>query len=302
MTDQASEPNRSIPSRKWYALAGAILIVTFSVYVMAVVSQHRSSWAFINAWPRFIVPDEQGAVVTIDKPGEYVIYYENRGTLDGRSFDTPRRQIWTTAASPAMTCAVTRLPENTAHESGEALDSGGDSGGEVIDVHLRGDVGPVEGESPPDTELLIAYKSEQRVGYGVWGFVADQPGEYRIQTAYVEAVYLTVEDIAVPEELTREAQAQMTFAQAQAYSQNRRDMEERLELAAMEPIEVLVAVGQDPTQGGYFNFIGLKGAAAVAAVGFTAASIIALVVLMLRTGQVTERGTLEEASRGLYKR
>ena len=194
---------------------------------------------------------DEGFVVTIDEPGTQNIFYENRGTLGDQLFDTPRRQVWTTFETPSMTCTVTRVDT-----------------GEAVEVRMPGKEDEPE-KSRTSKDLVYTYNFMGRQGHGAWVFDADKPGDYRITLAYKDAIAKPAEDFQIPPELTREDKKQMTQAAGDAYEAERRDLIEQAALASLEPIDVLFAVGPDPTRGGYFNVIGLKGAATILAFGFT---------------------------------
>lgn len=289
MTDQADssnppDPQRPIPSRGWYVLSAAILLVSVGVFVGVLISKTTAVRERIEAMPRFVGPSPGGSVVELTEPGQYIVYHENLGDYEGKTYDTPRRQVWPTIASPAMTCTIVDL----------ASDS-------LVEVRLPGIDNPVKDKREVNTDLIPAYNTAGRQGHGVWVFNIDQPGKYRIELAYVPDVALSMEEVVVPAELTRDMQKTMTSEQGKQYEQDRRTALEKRELARLEPVDVLFAVGQDPTRGSFFNVIGLKGAATVLAFGFTASVIIGLVTLMLRGGHVTPRGELDAAQRGMFR-
>ncbi|MEM9019618.1 MAG: hypothetical protein AAGC44_03560 [Planctomycetota bacterium] len=273
---------RKPPSRMWYALSAVILLMSFGVFFGAILSKAEAVRDRIETMPRFVAPIEGGHVVDLAEPGHYIIYHENLGTLEGQAFDNPRRQVWPTMASPAMTCRITR-----------------EGDGRSIEARLPGVDNPTQGKREVTTDLIPAYNTAGRQGHGVWVFDIDQPGRYRVELAYVPEINLDPDAIALPEALTREVQGTMTSAQGKAYEVARREAQERLALAGLEPVDVLIAVGQDPTDGSYFNLLGVRGAATVLAFGFTASAIIGLVTLMLRGGHVTPRGELNQVQRGL---
>jgi predicted secreted protein len=230
--------------------------------------------------PRFVVPTgEEGFVVTLDNPGKHNIFYENLGAFEGKAFNTPRRQIWTTFAAPSMTCTVTRIDT-----------------GEAVEVRLPGQ-SDTESKSKTSKDQVVAYDLADMQGHSTWVFDVDKPGEYRVVLSYAEAVYLEPGDIEIPPELTKAEKKKMVSEEGAAYEAARRDAVERAALAELEPIDVLFAVGPDPTVGSFFNVIGLKGAATVLAFGFTFAVLTSLVTLMLRSGHVTPRGEVEHVRR-----
>ena len=270
------------PSRRWYALAAVLLLLSLGVFIGTLVAKSAAVQDRITNMPRLVGPNPQGSEVELTEPGQYIIYHENLGTLDGRAFDTPRRQVWPTFASPAMTCAVVDLAT-----------------GKPVELRLPGHTDKPKDKREVNTDLVPAYDTAGRQGHGVWVFDVDRPGRYRVTLAYVPEVELTIEQIEVAPPLTKAMQAEMTSAQGKAYEEARRAAEEKRELARLEPVDVLIAVGRDPSRGAFFEVIGLKGAAAVLAFGFTASAIIALVTLMLRGGHVTRRGELAQAQRGV---
>jgi hypothetical protein len=279
---EADQPiaTRTKPSRKWYLLAAAVFAASASLFVIVLVQKSKALHDRIEPLPRFVGPtDASGFVFTVETPGKQNIFHENLGTLDGRVFDTPRRQVWTTFDAPAMLCEVTFV------ETGES-----------IPVRLPGF------EESPDKrdvtqDLIVAYDFNGRQGHSAWVFDAAQTGEYRIQLRYDDAVYLQPGDVDVPPELTKAQKREMVSEEGAAYEAARRDAVERAALAELEPIEVLFAVGPDPTVGSFFEVIGLKGAATVFAFGFTFSALTALVTLMLRGGHVTPRGDLAQVQR-----
>lgn len=281
-TPQHDSHSRRKPSRGWYLLSLALLLVSIGVFVVSLRQKAAYLETQIEPMPRFVGPtDPGGAVVTVTQPGKQIIYYENRGELDGETYDTPRRQVWTTYESPAMTCTVTRVDT-----------------GEKVDVRLPGKEDDAA-RSKTSRDQIVTYDLGGRQGYGVWVFDADEPGDYRIAIDYVDAVKLNPDAIVIPPELTKDDKKQMTSADGAAYEADRRDKIEQASLAQLEPIDVLFAVGPDPATGSYFQVIGLKGAATVLAFGFTFSVLIALVTLMLRSGSITPRGELSAVRRGL---
>lgn len=283
-TPHPTEPNapRPRPSRRWYVLAAALLVASVAVFVLVLVGQRQFMHAQIDAMPRFVGPTgADGFVVTLDQPGKVNLFYENRGSLDGRSFDTPRRQVWTNFDTPSMRCTVTHV------DSGEA-----------VAVRLPG-VGEVNDKTKVTRDLVIPYDLPERQGHSAWVFDVDRPGDYRIVLDYVDAVYDEPGSITIPSALTKAQKKQMLAADGEAYDADRRNKMEQASLAELEPVDVLFAVGPDPTAGGYFQVIGIKGAATVLAFGFTFSVLIALVTFMLRSGHVTPRGELAKVKRVL---
>lgn len=285
-------PARRRPSRGWYGLALVILLVTGGVFAAVVVNGRAGAHRAVDQMPRFVGPTpEAGAVLDLAEPGDYIVYYENHGTLpaaDGvpaRRFDTHRLQVWTTPTRPSMACTVTR--------AGEEQD---------VTVRLLGQTGDRPAEFDADRDVGVIYDLGDRQGAGVWTFRVDEPGAYRVHLAYLPDVYLDADAVEVPAALTRDEQSRMRFVDVQQHEEQRAEALGRSALAALEPVEVLFAVGPDPTGGSFFNVAGLKGAAALLAFGLTASTVIALVTLMLRTGQVTERGRMEDVRRGIGQR
>jgi hypothetical protein len=279
--NQAAPASPHRPSRKWYLLASVIFVASFGVFAGTLVYKSSAVAERIESMPRLVGPTP-GTVVELDEPGQYVVYHENLGTFEGQSFDTPRRQVWPTLASPAMTCDVTEV-----------------ASGRAVEVRLPGVTDVPKDKSEVNTDLVPAYDRAGRQGHGVWVFNIDQPGEYRITLEYVPEVALAIEDVEVAPPLTRDMQAQMRAEEGKAYEENRRAAEEMRELARLEPVDVLIAVGRDPSRGSFFEVFGLKGAATVFAFGFVASAIIALVTFMLRNGHVTRRGELDQVQRGI---
>ncbi|MFK7789898.1 MAG: hypothetical protein AB8C95_10465 [Phycisphaeraceae bacterium] len=278
-TDPTSSP-RKRPSRFWYLLSAVVLLASAALFALVIINKSRALHDRIEPLPRFVGPtDEAGFVMTVMEPGKQNIFYENLGTLGDQSFDTPRRQVWTTFDAPAMTCVVTHI------ESGE-----------VAEVRMPGTA-----ESPDKREitkdLIVAYDFNGRQGHSAWVFEADQVGEYRIVLKYDEAVYRKPSEVDIPAELTKAEKRTMNSTEGAAYEQARREIIEQAALAELEPIDVLFAVGPDPTVGSFFEVIGLKGAATVLAFGFTFAALTSLVTLMLRGGHVTPRGEMEHVQR-----
>lgn len=268
------------PSRKWYALAAVLFVGSAGVFATSLINKWHVVRDQIDPMPRFVGPTgEAGFVFTAATPGKYNIFYENRGTLEDRSFDTPRRQIWTNFDAPSMTCLVERMDDAKAAE-----------------VRLPG-VGEINDKRVITKDLVYAYDLPGRQGHSAWVFEADQPGDYRIVLNYIDAVRVDPGDIDIPAELSKAEQKQMTTAQGEAYEAIRRDAIENASLAELEPVDVLFAVGPDPTRGGFFELLGLKGAATLLAFGFTFSVLIALVTLMLRGGHVTPRGELSAVKR-----
>ncbi|MGB0768909.1 MAG: hypothetical protein ACPGYV_14505 [Phycisphaeraceae bacterium] len=273
---------RKRPSRKWYLLSLAMLVGSASVFALAVRDKYITLKQQLEPMPRFVAPTpDEGFVVTVATPGKQNIYYENLGTLDGRTYDTPRRQVWTTYELPSMTCIVTRVDT-----------------GEAIEVRLPGlDEPETEEKSRISQDQIIAYDMAGMQGHSAWVFDADEPGDYRIDLRYREAVALQPGDIVIPPELTDEQKQAMLSTEGKAYEASRRRAVEEAALAELDPIDVLFAVGPDPTRGSFFNVIGLKGAATVLAFGFTFAALISLVTLMLRGGHLTPRGEMTRVQR-----
>ncbi|XAM00428.1 hypothetical protein OT109_03370 [Phycisphaeraceae bacterium D3-23] len=288
-TSDSADPPRKRPSRGWYVLAFLLLLVSGGVFVAAVLDGRSRAWAQIESMQRFVGPTDAGGVVLdLAEPGEYVVYYENLGDFEGASFDTPRHQVWTTPTMPAMTCRVAPA-----------------DGGDALHVRLLGQTGDIADEFDQDRDTAVIYGRSDgtgRQGTGVWTMVVPEPGRYRIDVAYVESVMLDPVSIEVPVPLTRDEQSQTDFADAERHEADRQTAEARRALASLEPVDVLFAIGRDPTEGGFFQVLGLRGAASILAFGFTIATLMALVTLMLRTGQVTERGTMENVQRKIGRR
>ncbi|MEM9414248.1 MAG: hypothetical protein AAGA29_02065 [Planctomycetota bacterium] len=260
-----------------------ILLVSAGVFVAAVMDGRSRSWSRIDSMQRFVGPTAGGSVVVeLAEPGEYVVYYENLGTFEGRAFDTPRHQVWTTPTMPAMTCKVSPA-----------------DAGDALHVRLLGQTGDAPAEFDKDRDVEVIYRRDDRQGAGVWTMQVPEAGRYRIDIAYLDAVALDPASIEVPDPLTRDEQSQTAFADAEQHEADRQLALARKAVASLEPVDVLFAIGRDPTAGGFFQVLGLRGAATVLAFGFTIASLMALVTLMLRTGQVTERGTMENVRRGM---
>lgn len=278
--DQSHNAPRKQPSRLWYLVSAAVLLGSAGLFVGVLVSKSKAMRGRINPMPRFVGPtDEAGVIVTIDQPDKLNIFYENLGTFNGRTFNTPRHQVWTTFDGPAMYCKVTHV-----------------ASAKTVDVHLPG-FDESNDKRNITKDLIYAYNLGDRQGHGVWVFNAQTPGDYRIVLTYDDAVLLEPKNITIPPELTKAQKAEMVSGEGATYEAARRDAIERAALAELKPIDVLFAVGPDPTQGSYFNVIGLKGAATVFAFGFTFSALTALVTLMLRSGHVTPRGQLADVRR-----
>ena len=285
----ADGPSR--PSRCGYFVAAAILVLSLSVFVLVVEQGRRSTRAAVEAMPRLVGPTGGGGVeLTLPEAGEYAVYYENLGTLPGREgegdrvFDTPRLQVWTTPTRASMSCSVTPVRDGVSQDP--------------LDVRLLGQSGNVPATLDAGRDVAVIYDLEARQGAGVWTFTVAEPGPYRIAVSYLDAVDLDTGAVTVPEALTRGEQSQMRFEDVEQHEQQRAEAISSDALASLEPVDVLFAVGQDPTAGAYFNVLGLKGAATLLAFGLTASVVIALVTWMLRAGQVTRRGTMEDVQRG----
>ena len=273
-------PERKRPSRKWYALSAVVLLGSVSLFVLTLLEKQARLNEQIAPMPRFVGPtSEAGFVVTLDRPGKHNIFYENLGVHEGKRFNTPRRQIWTTYEAPSMTCSVSRA------EFGEA-----------VEVRLPGQ-SDTESRSKISEDQIVAYDLSEMQGHSVWVFDVDRAGDYRIALRYNEAVHLEPGDVVIPPELTKAEKKKMLEEDGRIYEAERREAVERAALAELEPIEVLFAVGPAPTVGSFFEVFGLKGAATVLAFGFTFAVLTSLVTLMLRSGHVTPRGEVEHIRR-----
>ncbi len=281
--EQPAPPEqRRAPSRRWYLLALVLMVGSVAVFAGAVMSKAAHLKKQIEQMPRFVAPTgEAGFIVTIDMPGKQNLFYENRGTLEGRTFDTRRRQVWTTFDTPSMTCVVTHVET-----------------GNRAEVRLPG-VGETTDKREVTKDLVYPYDFAGRQGHSAWVFEANQPGDYRIVLRYKDAVRLEPGDIDIPKELTRAEQKEMLSGAGEQHEEARREAIEQAALAELQPVDVLFAVGPDPTRGGFFALVGLKGAATVLAFGFTFSVLITLVTYMLRNGHVTPRGEMSEVRRGL---
>ncbi len=280
--DPLTAPPRRRPSRRWYALSLLLMLGSVGLFLAVLLNQSQRMRERLEPMPRFVGPtDDAGFLVTVDTPGKINLFYENKGKLGDRAFDTPRRQIWTTFDTPSMTCTVTRV------DSGQAAE-----------VRLPG-VGEVVDKRVPTRDLVIAYDVAGRQGHSAWVFDADAAGDYRIVLKYKDSVSLKPGDVVIPAELSKADKKQMQSEAGKAYEESRRQAVEQAALAELEPVDVLFAVGPDPTAGGFFELIGLKGAATILAFGFTFSILIALVTLMLRGGHVTPRGEMSAVKRGM---
>lgn len=277
---QPKQPERKRPSRMWYLLSAVVLAGSAGLFAVVLINKARALQQQIESMPRFVGPtDEAGVVITIEKPGTQHIFYENLGELDGKTFNTRRRQVWTTYEAPSMACTVTDAET-----------------GEPVAVRLPGQ-SESEKKSKTSQDQVVPYNRAGKQGHSVWVFDAKSPGEYRIAIAYDQAVYLEPGDVEVPPELSKAEKKEILEADGTIYEADRREAVERAALAELEPIDVLFAVGPDPTVGSFFKVIGLKGAATVLAFGFTFAVLTSLVTLMLRSGHVTPRGEMQRVRR-----
>jgi hypothetical protein len=278
--ESITPPERKRPSRMWYLASAVVLLASLAVFLLTLRAKVIYLQAYLEPMPRFVGPtDEDGVVITLDDPGKHNIYYENRGEFEDRIFDTPRRQVWTTYESPAMRCSVINIKT-----------------GEPLAVRLPGQDEP-DKKSKTSEDQVVAYDISGMQGYSIWVFDADEPGDYRIKLDYDPAVYLEHGDVQIPPELTKAQKREMLSEDGDNYEAARRAAIEQASLAQLEPIDVLFAVGPQPTVDSFFNVIGLKGAATLLAFGFTFAALTSLVTLMLRGGHVTPRGDIESVKR-----
>lgn len=279
-TNPPGQPEHRRPSRGWYLLSFVVLVTSLAVFVIALRDKLAYVHGQLEPMPRFVGPTgDGGAVVSLDQVGKHNIFYENLGSLDGRAFDTPRRQVWTTYEAPAMSCTITRVDT-----------------GEVVEVRLPG-LNEVESKSRTSEDQIVAYDIAGMQGHTAWVFDVDEPGDYRVDITYNEGVFIEPGDVEIPPELTKAEKKEMLEADGTIYEADRRVAIEKAALAELEPIEVLFAVGPDPTRGSFFQVIGLKGAATLLAFGFTFAALASLVTLMLRGGHVTPRGEMDAVRR-----
>lgn len=277
-TDNASPRKR--PSRLWYLVSAVVLLLSLAIFVMTLRSKASYLKNQITPMPRFIGPtSDEGVVITLNETGKHSIFYENKGTLEGKPFKTPRSQVWTTYQSPSMSCTITRV------ETGES-----------VAIRLPGQLASEE-KSRVSKDQVINYDFADMQGHSVWVFDVDKAGDYRIKLSYNNAVYFEPGSVQVPPELTKEQKQEMLSKDGLAYEESRREAFERNLLSNLDPIDVVFAVGPDPTRGSFFNLIGLKGAAGMLAFGFTFAALTSLVTLMLRGGHVTPRGKIEDIRR-----
>lgn len=268
------------PSRKWYLLSAIVLVASLAVFLVALRQKISYLHDQLAPMPRFVGPTgESGTVVTLVQPGTHNIFYENRGSFEGKAYDTHRRQVWTTFEAPAMTCTVTHVQS-----------------GESVEVRLPGK-SETEKKSKTSEDQIVAYDLSGMQGHSAWVFDAKDAGDYNITLAYDAAVYREPGSVQIPPELSKAEKKEMLSEDGIIYEALRREAIEQASLASLEPIEVLFAVGPDPTRGSFFNVIGLKGAATVLAFGFTFAALTSLVTLMLRGGHVTPRGELQHVRR-----
>ena len=269
------QPERIRPSRVWYLISLMVLVASLGIFALALRDKLAYLHDQLEPMPRFVGPTgPTGVVVSLDQTGKHNIFYENLGSLYGKTYNTPRRQVWTTYEAPAMTCKVTRV------ETGEA-----------IEVRLPG-LNEMESKSRTSEDQIVAYDIAGMQGHTAWVFDIDEPGDYRVDITYNEGVFLEPSDIEIPPELTKAEKKEMLEADGTIYEAQRRIAIEKAALAELEPIDVLFAVGPDPTRGSFFQVIGLKGAATLLAFGFTFAALASLVTLMLRGGHVTPRGEM----------
>lgn len=81
-------PPRRRPSQGWYLLAVTLLLVGVTTFGMTVQRYRSVLIQEVESLQRLIVPG--GGPVTFDQGGQYTVFYESDGTLDGQLFRTPR--------------------------------------------------------------------------------------------------------------------------------------------------------------------------------------------------------------------
>ncbi|MEM9418851.1 MAG: hypothetical protein AAGA25_07365 [Planctomycetota bacterium] len=76
----------SKPSRLWYAMALALMILGVVGFVVSLNIAQQQVNSKLKAMQRIVAPGS--AELVFDQPGDYLIYYEKVGSFNGEDFDT----------------------------------------------------------------------------------------------------------------------------------------------------------------------------------------------------------------------
>lgn len=82
----ASTPARYKPSRGWYFLAFALMLIGCGAFVASLQFAQDQVNQAVGSMQRVVAPGQTEMV--FEQPGDYLVYYEKVGTHDGEDFDT----------------------------------------------------------------------------------------------------------------------------------------------------------------------------------------------------------------------
>ncbi len=234
--------SRSLPTRRGYAIGLTLIVIGGLVFGVTVLVEAKRQAEAVAGFERVVVPGSH--VVTVAQAGEMLVFYENLSTAQGQAFDTFRKLVWPFQSTKAMKLDVVQMA------TGEALSTG---------TPLR----------------LTTYDIQGRQGSAVWAFDAPTPGAYRLTASWLE----------LEPEIYGEAaafEAALAEHEAAATAPNAAERDEPFYMPGFRREPVVLAVGPEPLQGTLQNVLGLKGAATIFALSFTAGVLFILLTYVRR--------------------
>ena len=149
-SDAPAAAPRRVPSRGWYGLAFVLLLVGLAAYIASLNVGRARAAALVEAFRTVTAPGE--AVVTLDEPGPYTVFYEKVGTRGGERFDL--REKFPVLPKMNLTLTDPTTGREVAHQP--------------VDSHA-------------------VYRTAGREGYSEWAFELDRPATLRVHTELVDA-------------------------------------------------------------------------------------------------------------------
>lgn len=155
MTDPTPDPPRPhrVPSRGWYALAAAVLLIGVAAFVASLGVARAQVQERLAQMVRVVVPGT--AELELIRAGRHLVYYERVGEVDGERIDTRER--------------FAALPKMNADLYGP-LDRGAGGAGTRV---------PLTRSSATEAQMFNGGMASSE-----WEFQAPAPGTYRLTTSH----------------------------------------------------------------------------------------------------------------------